>query len=136
MAARRPTKIQLAKLEAQWELGEYLGMFSFDHKALIGWIESWILIGLHLFLASGGCGTVMKCTKLDDPWKKEYILKYINLSKYKSQGTRDEDAVLIDRQGVFSGLRPLNGINLDGVDESSPGADFGVDRAMFTIRFS
>ena len=32
MAARRPTKIQLAKLEAQWELGEYLGMFSFDHK--------------------------------------------------------------------------------------------------------
>ena len=78
----------------------------------------------------------MKCTKLDDPWKKEYILKYINLSKYKSQGTRDEDAVLIDRQGVFSGLRPLNGINLDGVDESSPGADFGVDRAMFTIRFS
>ena len=82
----------------------------------------------------------MKCTKLDDPWKKEYILKYINLSKYKSQGTRHADAVLIDRQGVFSGLKkefmPLKGINLDGVDESSPGADFGVDRAMFTIRFS
>ena len=74
MAARRPTKIQLAKLEAQWQLGEYLGMFSLV-ETILG--SDWII----LFLASGGCGTVMLCTKLDDPTKKQYILKYINLSK-------------------------------------------------------
>merc|ERR1712137_840229 len=67
MAARRPTKIQLAKLEAQWQLGEYL--------------------------ASGGCGTVMLCNKLDDPTKKQYILKYINpneLTKNKAAGSQRE----------------------------------------------
>merc|ERR1711970_318940 len=67
MAARRPTKIQLAKLEAQYQLGDYL--------------------------ASGGCGTVMLCTKLDDANKKKYILKYINLNeltKNKAAGSQRE----------------------------------------------
>jgi len=41
MAARRPTKIQLAKLEAQWQLGEYLGMFSLVEKILC---SDWIIL--------------------------------------------------------------------------------------------
>ena len=41
MAARRPTKIQLAKLEAQWQLGEYLGMFSLVEK-ILG--SDWIIL--------------------------------------------------------------------------------------------
>ena len=41
-----------------------------------------------IFLASGGCGTVMLCNKLDDPTKKQYILKYINLRKSKVDGPK------------------------------------------------
>ena len=55
MAARRPTKIQLERLEQKYTLGDYL--------------------------ASGGCGTVLFCTKKEDPDKKKYVLKYINLGK-------------------------------------------------------
>ena len=32
------------------------------------------------YLASGGCGTVMLCTKHNEP-NKSYVLKYINLNQ-------------------------------------------------------
>ena len=66
MAARRPTKIQLDRLDQSYKLGEYL--------------------------ASGGCGTVMKCTKHDDP-DTQFVLKYINLAeltKNKAAGSERE----------------------------------------------
>lgn len=66
MAARRPTKIQMERLEAKYQLGEYL--------------------------ASGGCGTVMLCNKHGEP-NKPYVLKYINLNeltKNKAAGSERE----------------------------------------------
>merc|ERR1711892_1311074 len=66
MAARRPTKIQMERLEAKYQLGEYL--------------------------ASGGCGTVMLCSRHNEP-SKPYVLKYINLNeltKNKAAGSERE----------------------------------------------
>lgn len=67
MAARRPTKIQLERLEQKYTLGDYL--------------------------ASGGCGTVLFCYEKGDPQQKKYVLKYINLAeltKNKAAGSERE----------------------------------------------
>ena len=74
MAARRPTTIQLDRLDKQYKLGEYL--------------------------ASGGCGTVMLCSRHDDP-SITYVLKYINLNeltKNKAAGSEREANLMKKRK--------------------------------------
>jgi len=73
MAARRPTSIQLDRLTAAYELGDYV--------------------------ASGGCGTVMMCTRRGDPEGKKYILKYMNLDELtfnKANGAQREAQLMKD----------------------------------------
>ena len=44
-------------------------------------------------MASGGCGTVMMCTKRDDKERKQYVLKYMNLDELttnKANGAQRE----------------------------------------------